>query len=85
LGQRPENCTAVSGARGGAIDVMERGRSFGVPSILTGQSYANLGNPEEADRITSAANTIALFASNTPEELARLAGSVQTAEAVLPG
>jgi hypothetical protein len=83
LGQRPENCTAVSGARAGAIDVMERGRSFGVLSILSGQSYASLGNPEEADRITSVANTIALFASNTPEELARLAGSVQTAEAVL--
>jgi hypothetical protein len=35
--------SAVSGARAGAIDVMERGRSFGVPSILSGQSYASLG------------------------------------------
>jgi hypothetical protein len=75
--------SAVSGARGGAIDVMERGRSFGVPSILSGQSYASLGTPEEADRIVSAANTLALFASNTPDDLVRLAGSVQTAEAVL--
>jgi hypothetical protein len=61
---------------------MERGRSFGVPSILSGQSYASLGTPEEADRIVSAANSLVLFASNTPEDLARLAGSVQTAEAV---
>jgi len=75
--------SAVSGGRGGAIHVMERGRSFGVPALLSGQSYASLGSPEEADRIISAAATIALFASNTPEDLARLAGSVQTAEAVL--
>jgi hypothetical protein len=75
--------SAVSGARAGAIDVMERGRSFQVPSLLAGQSYASLGNPEEADRIVSAANTLALFASNSPDDLARLAGSVQTSEAVL--
>jgi hypothetical protein len=75
--------SAVGGGRQGAIHVMERGRSFGVPSILSGQSYASLGTAEEADRIVSAANTIALFASNSPEDLARLAGSVQTAEAVL--
>jgi hypothetical protein len=75
--------SAVSGGRQGAIHVMERGRSFGVPSLLSGQSYASLGTAEEADRIVSAANTLALFASNSPEDLARLAGSVQTAEAVL--
>src|SRR5215207_7593768 len=62
---------------------MERGRSFGVPSLLSGQSYASLGGPEDADRIVSAAATLALFASKTPDDLARLAGSVQTAEAVL--
>jgi len=33
--------SAVSGARAGAIDVMEHGRSFGMPSILSGQSYAS--------------------------------------------
>jgi hypothetical protein len=75
--------SAVSGARQPAIDVMERGRSFGVPSLLSGQSYASLGGPEDADRIVSAAATIALFASNSPEDLARLAGSVQSMEAVL--
>jgi hypothetical protein len=74
--------SAVSGGRQGAIHVMERGRSFGVPSLLSGQSYASLGSDEERDRIVSAAATLALFASNTPEDLARLAGSVQTAEAV---
>jgi len=75
--------SAIPGGRGAAIHVMERGRSFGVPSLLSGQSYASLGSPEEADRIVSAANTLALFASNSPDDLARLAGSVQTAEAVL--
>jgi hypothetical protein len=77
-----DECSALSGGREAATHIMERGRSFGVPSILSGQSYASLGSPEEADRIVSAAATIALFASNTPEDLARLAGSVQTAEAV---
>ena len=54
-----------------------------MPSILSGQSYASLGSPEDADRIVSAANTLVLFASNTPDELSRLAGSVQATEAVL--
>jgi hypothetical protein len=75
--------SAIPGGRGAAIHVMERGRSFGVPSLLSGQSYASLGGDEERDRIVSAAATLALFASNSPEDLARLAGSVQTAEAVL--
>jgi hypothetical protein len=75
--------SAVSGGRGGAIHVMERGRSFGVPSLLSGQSYASLGGDEDRDRIVSAAATIALFASNSPDDLSRLAGSVQTMESVL--
>jgi hypothetical protein len=62
---------------------MERGRSFGVPSLLSGQSYASLGGEDDRDRIISAAATIAPFASNSPDDLARLASSVQTAEAVL--
>jgi hypothetical protein len=75
--------SAIPGGRPAAIHVMERGRSFGVPSLLSGQSYASLGDDQERDRIVSAAATLALFTSNTPEELSRLAGSVQTAEAVL--
>jgi hypothetical protein len=87
-GSRPatlmiDEFSAISGGRDHAIHVLERGRSAGVPAILSGQSYASLGSAEDADRIVSAANTIALFASNTPDDLARLAGSVQTAEAVL--
>jgi hypothetical protein len=74
--------SAVTGAREQAIDVMERGRSFGVPSILSGQSYASLGAEEDRDRIVSAAASLVLFASNSPEELSRLAGSLQAAEAV---
>jgi hypothetical protein len=49
--------SAISGGREAAIHVMERGRSFGVPSILAGQSYASLGDDHERDRIVSAANT----------------------------
>ncbi len=75
--------SAISGGREQAIDVMERGRSFGVPSLLSGQSYASLGPEEDRDRIVSAAATLVLFVSNTPEELSKLAGSVQTTEAVL--
>jgi len=75
--------SAVSGGRQGAIHILERGRSFGVPALLSGQSYASLGGDEDRDRIVSAAATIALFASNSPEDLSRLAGSVQTTEAVL--
>jgi hypothetical protein len=75
--------SAISGGRPQAIDVLERGRSAGVPAILSGQSYASLGPDEERDRIVSAAATVVLFASNSPDELARLAGSVQAAEAVL--
>jgi hypothetical protein len=86
-GRRPaflviDEFSSVSGARAGAIDVMERGRSFQVPSLLSGQSYVSLGSPEEADRIVSAAATLALFASNSPDELARLGGSLQQAEMV---
>jgi hypothetical protein len=75
--------SAISGGREQAIDVMERGRSFGVPSLLSGQSYASLGPEEDRDRIVSAAASLVLFASNTPEELSKLAGSIQTTEAVL--
>jgi hypothetical protein len=74
--------SALSGGREAATHIMERGRSFGVPSILSGQSYASLGDDQERDRIISAAATLALFASNSPEELSRLAGSLQVAEAV---
>jgi hypothetical protein len=75
--------SAIPGGRGAAIHLMERGRSFGVPSLLSGQSYASLGGDEDRDRIVSAAATLTLFASNSPDDLARLAGSVQTTEAVL--
>jgi hypothetical protein len=75
--------SAISGGREQAIHVLERGRSAGVPALLSGQSYASLGSEEERDRIVSAAASLVLFASNTPEELARLAGSVPVTEAVL--
>jgi len=75
--------SAISGARLAAISLLERGRSAGVPVVLAGQSYTSLGSEDERDRLISAAATMVLFASSTPDELARLAGTVQTAEAVL--
>ncbi|HEY6707641.1 MAG TPA: TraM recognition domain-containing protein [Actinomycetota bacterium] len=87
-GSRPafvvcDEFSSLSGGREAAIHILERGRSFGVPSLLSGQSYASLGTAEQADRIVSAAATMVLFASSTPDELSKLAGSVQTTEAVL--
>jgi hypothetical protein len=75
--------SAIPGGRGAAINLNERGRSAGVPVLLAGQSYASLGPEDERDRLISAAGTLVLFASSTPDELSRLAGSVQTSEAVL--
>jgi len=75
--------SAIPGGRQAAINLLERGRSAGVPAILAGQSYASLGPEDERDRLVSAAGTLVLFASATPDELARLAGTVQTSEAVL--
>jgi hypothetical protein len=75
--------SSITGAREQAIHLLERGRSAAVPVLLAGQSYTSLGDEQERDRLISAAGTVVLFASSTPDELVRLAGSVQTAESVL--
>jgi hypothetical protein len=75
--------SAIDGGRGHAIHIVERGRSAGVPAILAAQSYAGLGDEQERDRIVSGTAWRVLFASDMPDELARLAGTVQTMEAVL--
>jgi hypothetical protein len=75
--------SAIDGGREHAIHLLERGRSAGVPVLLAGQSYTSLGDEQTRDRLISAAGTLVLFASATPDELSRLAGSVQTSEAVL--
>jgi hypothetical protein len=75
--------SAIPGGRPAAINLNERGRSAGVPVILAGQSYASLGSEEDRDRLVSAAGMVVLFASSTPDELAKLAGTVQASEAVL--
>jgi hypothetical protein len=74
--------SAVSGARDQAIDLLERGRGALVPVVLAGQSYRSLGDEDQRDRLVSAADALVLFGSATPDELARLAGTVLDTEAV---
>jgi hypothetical protein len=74
--------SALDGGRDQAIDLLERGRSAGVPVVLAGQSYRSLGDEDQRDRLVSAADALVLFGSATPDELVRLAGTVLAAEAV---
>jgi hypothetical protein len=74
--------SAITGARDQAIDLLERGRGALVPVVLAGQSYRSLGDEDQRDRLVSAADALVLFGSSTPDELARLAGTVLDTEAV---
>jgi hypothetical protein len=74
--------SALDGGRSHAIELVERGRSAAVPVLLAGQSYASLGDEQQRDRLVSATGSVVLFASSTPDELVKLAGTVQAAEAV---
>jgi hypothetical protein len=73
---------ALDGGREIAVDLLERGRSAGVPVVLAGQSYRSLGDEDTRDRLVSSADALVLFGSATPDELVRLAGTVLAAEAV---
>lgn len=73
---------SLDGGREIAVDLLERGRSSGVPVILAGQSYRSLGDEDTRDRLISSADALVLFGSATSDELVRLAGTVLAAEAV---
>ena len=73
---------SLDGGREIAVELVERGRSSGVPVILAGQSYRSLGDEDTRDRLISSADALVLFGSATPDELVRLAGTVLQAEAV---
>jgi hypothetical protein len=73
---------ALDGGRDHAVDLVERGRSAGVPVVLSGQSYRSLGDEDQRDRLVSSADALVLFGSATPDELVRLAGTVLETEAV---
>jgi hypothetical protein len=73
--------SAVEGGRAQAIHLFERGRSAGVPIVLSGQSVTSLGDENERDRLISTAGALVVFATSQPEELAKLAGSERVAEA----
>jgi len=74
--------SALDGGREHAVDLFERGRGAGVPVVLSGQSYRSLGDEDQRDRLVSAADALVLFGSATPDELAKLAGSVLATEAI---
>jgi hypothetical protein len=73
--------SAVEGGRAQAIHLFERGRSAGVPIVLSGQSVSSLGDETERDRLISTTGALVIFATPQPEELAKLAGSERVAEA----
>jgi hypothetical protein len=73
--------SAVEGGRAQAIHLFERGRSAGVPIVLSGQSLTSLGEEDDRDRLLNTAGALVVFATPQPDELARLAGSERVAEA----
>jgi hypothetical protein len=74
--------SALDGGREQAINLLERGRSAGVPVVLAAQSRTSLGDERQADRLLSAAGAVVLFASPQPDEVAKLAGTLRGPDAV---
>jgi hypothetical protein len=58
-----------------AANLVERLRSYGCAVILSSQSYAGLGKPQDAERILDAANWLLLHRSAAPERLTHRAGT----------
>lgn len=57
-----------------AANLVERLRSYGCAVVLSSQSYAGLGEPQDAERILDAANWLLLHRSAAPERLTARAG-----------
>lgn len=66
--------SSLQGGRPYAINLVERARSSGSGVTLAGQSAAGLGEPRDRERLLASANTVILFRSPMPAELAALAG-----------
>jgi hypothetical protein len=60
-----------------AANLVERLRSYGCAVVLSSQSYAGLGEPQDAERILDAANWLLLHRSAAPEQLVTRAGTKQ--------
>jgi hypothetical protein len=73
---------ALQGGQEPAINLLERGRSAGVPVTLATQSRTSLGDERQADRLLGAAGAVVLFASPQPDEVAKLAGTLRGPDAV---
>jgi hypothetical protein len=60
-----------------ASNLVERLRSYGCAVVLSSQSYAGLGKPEDAERILDAANFLLLHRTAAPERLIARAGNAK--------
>jgi hypothetical protein len=76
-----DELSAIVGGRQAALHVAERGRSAGTASILTVQSQAGLGEPQDAERLIGTSAAVTLLRSPNSEELAKLAGTLLEPEA----
>ena len=66
--------------RGDMAERIEQARSFNAALILVPQAVAGMGGDEEAARILASVETIVMHRTNTPEELAALAGTSEVVE-----
>jgi hypothetical protein len=67
--------SALSTSETNAANLFERLRSYNACIIVSSQSVAGLGTPQEADRIISAANWLLVHRSSDPEQLTARAGT----------
>jgi hypothetical protein len=63
-----------------AANLVERLRSYGCAVILSSQSYAGLGKPQDAERILDAANFLLLHRSAAPERLTQSGSKTEWGE-----
>lgn len=66
--------------RGDMAERIEQARSFNAALVLVPQAVAGMGGEEEAARILASVETIVMHRTNTPEELAALAGTSEVVE-----
>lgn len=66
--------------RGDMAERIEQARSFNAALILIPQAVAGMGGEEQAARILASVETIVMHRTNTPEELAALAGTSEVVE-----
>jgi hypothetical protein len=66
--------------RGDMAERIEQARGFNTGLILVPQAVAGMGDPQQAARILGSVETVIVHRTNTPEDLAALAGTAQEIE-----